>query len=118
MRMSSVDASPNHQVKLSSGGSTFRIMGMGKDEFPPLPEFGDEKAHTLEQAELRACSGASPTRSRTDETRYIAQRRLLQFQGGQSLACRDGRPPPGLVSKEMEVPRCERRGHHPSGKDR
>ena len=29
------DGSPNHQVKLTSGGSTFRIMGIGKDEFPP-----------------------------------------------------------------------------------
>src|ERR1700743_1386412 len=33
----SVDGSPNHQVKLSSGGSTFRIMGIGREEFPPLP---------------------------------------------------------------------------------
>ena len=48
----SIDSSPNHQVKLSSGGSNFRIMGIGKEEFPPLPEFGDEKAYTLEQLEL------------------------------------------------------------------
>ena len=48
------DAAPNHQVKLTSGGSTFRIMGIGKEEFPPLPEFGDEKAYTLEQGELTA----------------------------------------------------------------
>ena len=46
----SVDASPNHQVKLTSGGSTFRIMGLAKDEYPPLPEFGDEHLFTLEQA--------------------------------------------------------------------
>jgi DNA polymerase-3 subunit beta len=46
------DASPNHQVKLASGGSNFRIMGIGKEEFPPLPEFGVEKAYTLEQGEL------------------------------------------------------------------
>jgi DNA polymerase-3 subunit beta len=35
------DGSLNHQVKLTSGGSTFRIMGIGKEEIPPLPEFGD-----------------------------------------------------------------------------
>ena len=50
----SFDASPNHQVKLASGGSNFRIMGIGKDEFPPLPEFGDDRTFTLEQAELTA----------------------------------------------------------------
>ena len=42
-----LDASPNHQVKLTSGGSTFRIMGIGREEFPPLPEFGEEKAYSL-----------------------------------------------------------------------
>jgi DNA polymerase III subunit beta len=46
----SFDATPNHQVKLASGGSNFRIMGIGKEEFPPLPEFGDERSFTLEQA--------------------------------------------------------------------
>ena len=28
----SFDAAPNHQVKLSSGGSVFRIMGIGKED--------------------------------------------------------------------------------------
>ena len=46
------DAAPNHQVKLSSGGSNFRIMGIGREDFPPLAEIGDEKAYSLEQGEL------------------------------------------------------------------
>src|ERR1700681_4507373 len=66
-----VDASPNHQVKLSSGGSTFRIMGMGKEEFPPLPEFGDEKAYALEQAELATMLRSVAYAQSSDETRYI-----------------------------------------------
>jgi len=48
------DGSPNHQVKLSSGGSNFRIMGIGREDFPPLPEFGEEKAYTLQQDELNS----------------------------------------------------------------
>src|SRR3569833_1657965 len=39
--------SPNHQVKLTSGGSTFRIMNISIEEFPPLPEFSEEKAYAL-----------------------------------------------------------------------
>src|SRR5579883_2396133 len=66
-----VDASPNHQVKLSSGGSTFRIMGIARDEFPPLPEFGDEKAFSLDQAELSAMLRKVEYAQSTDETRYI-----------------------------------------------
>ena len=37
----SLDTTPSHQAKLSSGGSTFRISGIAKDEFPPLPDFGE-----------------------------------------------------------------------------
>ncbi len=34
------DAAPNHQVKLSSGGSTFRIMGIGKEMDVPAESSG------------------------------------------------------------------------------
>jgi len=85
----SVDASPNHQVKLSSGGSTFRIMGIGRDEFPPLPEFGDEKVDYAQS---------------TDETRYILNGVYFNFRDGKlSLVATDGRRL-AVVSKEMEIP--------------
>src|ERR1017187_8582712 len=87
-----VDASPNHQVKLSSGGSTFRIMGMGKDEFPPLPEFGDEKAYTLQQAELAAMLRSVSYAQSQDETRYTLNGVYFNFkEGSLSLVATDGR---------------------------
>src|SRR5450755_4911374 len=46
------DAGANHQVKLTSGGSHFKIMGIGAEEFPRLPDTGVDKTFTLEQAEL------------------------------------------------------------------
>jgi len=98
------DASPNHQVKLASGGSTFRIMGIGKEEFPPLPEFGDEKAYTLEQTELTAMLKSVAYAQSTDETRYILNGVYFNFKDGKlSLVATDGRRL-ALVSKEMEVP--------------
>jgi DNA polymerase-3 subunit beta len=100
----SVDASPNHQVKLSSGGSTFRIMGMGKDEFPPLPEFGDEKAHTLQQSELAAMLKSVSYAQSQDETRYTLNGVYFNFkEGSLTLVATDGRRL-ALVSKDMEVP--------------
>jgi len=100
----SVDASPNHQVKLSSGGSTFRIMGMGKDEFPPLPEFGDEKAYTLDQAELSGMLRKVAYAQSTDETRYILNGVYFNFRDGKlSLVATDGRRL-AVVAKELEVP--------------
>lgn len=100
----SFDASPNHQVKLTSGGSTFRIMGIGKEEFPPLPEFGDEKAYTLAQAELTAMLKSVAYAQSTDETRYILNGVYFNFKDGKlSLVATDGRRL-ALVSKEMDVP--------------
>ena len=98
------DATPNHQVKLTSGGSTFRIMGIGKEEFPPLPEFGDEKSFTLEQAELTAMIKSVSYAQSSDETRYILNGVYFNFRDGKlSLVATDGRRL-ALISKELEVP--------------
>ncbi len=100
----SVDASPNHQVKIASGGSNFRIMGIGKEEFPPLPEFGDEKAYDLEQEELTAMLKSVAYAQSTDETRYILNGVYFNFKDGKlTLVATDGRRL-ALTSKEMEVP--------------
>ena len=99
-----LDASPNHQVKLTSGGSTFRIMGIGKEEFPPLPEFGEEKAYSLEQGELATMLKSVAYAQSTDETRYILNGVYFNFKDGKlSLVATDGRRL-ALVSKEMDVP--------------
>jgi DNA polymerase-3 subunit beta len=98
------DGSPNHQVKLTSGGSTFRIMGIGKDEFPPLPEFGEEKAYSLEQAELATMLKSVSYAQSTDETRYILNGVYFNFKDGKlALVATDGRRL-ALVGKEMDVP--------------
>ena len=98
------DAAPNHSVKLASGGSTFRIMGIGKEEFPPLAEFGDEKAYSLEQAELSSMLRSVAYAQSTDETRYILNGVYFNFKDGKlSLVATDGRRL-ALIGKEMEVP--------------
>ena len=98
------DATPAHQVKLTSGGSTFRIMGIGKEEFPPLPEFGEEKAYSLEQAELVTMLKSVAYAQSTDETRYILNGVYFNFKDGKlSLVATDGRRL-ALISKEMDVP--------------
>ena len=98
------DGAPNHQVKIASGGSNFRIMGIGKEEFPPLPEFGDEKSFTLEQAELTAMLKSVAYAQSTDETRYILNGVYFNFKDGKlALVATDGRRL-ALISKELDVP--------------
>ena len=98
------DASPNHQVKLTSGGSNFKIMGIGKEEFPPLPEFGEEKSFTLDQPELTSMLKSVSYAQSSDETRYILNGVYFNFKDGKlSLVATDGRRL-ALISKELEVP--------------
>ncbi len=97
------DASPNHQVKLSSGGSNFKIMGIGKEEFPPLPEFGDEKSFSLSQEELMTMLQSVSYAQSSDETRYILNGVYFAFKDAKfTLVATDGRRL-ALISKEMEV---------------
>jgi DNA polymerase-3 subunit beta len=98
------DASPSHQVKLVSGGSNFRIMGIGKEEFPPLPEFGDEKSFTLAQSELTSMLKSVAYAQSADETRYILNGIYFNFKDGKlTLVATDGRRL-ALIGKEMDVP--------------
>ena len=100
----SVDVSANHQVKLTSGGSNFKIMGIGKEDFPPLPEFGDEKSYTLEQSELTEMLKSVAYAQSNDETRYILNGVYFSFgEGKLTLVATDGRRL-AHISKEMEVP--------------
>jgi len=100
----SLDSSPNHQVKLTSGGSQFRIMGIGKDEFPPLPDFGEDKSFSLEQPELVNMLKSVAYAQSADETRYILNGVYLNFRDGKlSLVATDGRRL-ALISKELEFP--------------
>jgi DNA polymerase-3 subunit beta len=101
------DASPSHQVKLVSGGSNFRIMGIGKEEFPPLPEFGDEKSFTLAQAELTMMLKSVAYAQSADETRYILNGIYFNFKDGKlTLVATDGRRL-ALIGKEMDVPAAD-----------
>jgi DNA polymerase-3 subunit beta len=100
----SFDSAPNHQVKLNSGGSVFRIMGIGKEEFPPLPDFSDDKTFSLEQAELISMLRSVAYAQSSDETRYILNGVYFNFRDGKlSLVATDGRRL-ALIAKELEVP--------------
>jgi len=98
-----VDASANHQVKIASGGSNFKIMGIGAEEFPKLPDTGNDKSFTFEQGELATMLSNVAYAQSTDETRYILNGVYFNFKDGKvALVATDGRRL-ALVSKEVEV---------------
>jgi len=100
----SFDAAANHQVKIASGGSNFRIMGIGAEEFPKLPDSSEDKNYSLDQGELATMLGNVAYAQSTDETRYILNGVYFNFKDGKlALVATDGRRL-ALVSKEMTVP--------------
>jgi DNA polymerase-3 subunit beta len=100
----SIDTSPAHQAKVTSGGSQFKIMGMGKEEFPGLPEFEDEKALMLEQLDFAQMLKHVSYAQSSDETRYILNGVYINFKEGRlTLVATDGRRL-AKVEKATEVP--------------
>lgn len=100
----SFDSTASHQVKIASGGSNFRIMGIGAEEFPKLPDTDDDKTFSIEQGELATMLSNVAYAQSTDETRYILNGVYFNFKDGKlALVATDGRRL-ALVSKEMTVP--------------
>ncbi len=99
-----LDSSPGHQTKIASGSSTFRIMGIGQEEFPPLPAFTDERSFVMRQDDLvRMLKSVSYAQS-SDETRYILNGVYFSFQDERlNLVATDGRRL-ALIGKELEFP--------------
>lgn len=98
-----VETTSGHQTKITSGASSFRIMGMDKDEFPPLPEFSDERQFDLGQDELSGMLKSVSYAQSTDETRYILNGVYFRFDEGKlTLVATDGRRL-ALTSQDLEV---------------
>jgi len=99
-----LETSTSHQAKVTSGGSQFKIMGMGKEEFPGLPEFEDEKAFMLDQLDFAQMLKHVSYAQSTDETRYILNGVYINFKEGKlTLVATDGRRL-AKVEKATEVP--------------
>jgi len=91
------------QAKVSSGTATFRIMGIARDEFPPLPSFSDKHSFVLKQDDLQRMLKSVSYAQSTDESRYIMNGVYFSFEDGRlTLAATDGRRL-AVVGKEMEV---------------
>lgn len=105
-----VEASANHQVKIASGGSNFKIMGISREEFPALPEFSDDRSFTIEQGVLAGMIKSVSYAQSSDETRYMLNGVYFNFteaaedaeSGKLSLVATDGRRL-AKIDNDMEV---------------
>lgn len=98
-----IEATSGNQAKIASGGSLFRIMGIGEEEFPPLPSFEDQHVYNLAQDELVNMLKSVSYAQSADENRYILNGVYFIFgEDKMTLVATDGRRL-ALTGKEMEV---------------
>ena len=98
-----VETSDKQQAKITSGGSNFKIMGIGSDEFPPLPTFENRKVFELSQEQIVGMLKSVSYAQSNDENRYILNGVYFNFADEQlTLVATDGRRL-GLTSLATEV---------------
>lgn len=101
----------NNLLLIKTEFCEFRIMGVGREEFPKLPEFQDKKAIILEQAGLKQMLNLIYFAVSMDETRYILNGILFKISrdnlemvatDGKRLALIERKIPPDL-DRDIQV---------------
>lgn len=67
----SITTKKNNLVIIDAESCQFKIMGLGREEFPKLPEFKDKEAVKVEQLILKQMFSLTVFAASTDETRYV-----------------------------------------------
>ncbi|WP_367872508.1 DNA polymerase III subunit beta [Luteolibacter sp. Populi] len=98
----SVDA--KNIASIQSGPSFFKIIGLGQDDFPPLPDFEGAKEFRMPQALLRDGLKKTSYAISTDETRYVLNGIYTSFREGKlTLVATDGRRL-AMVENDLDFP--------------
>ena len=97
-----IESTDNYQVKISSGGSRFKIMGMDSSSFPQLPSISDSAQYSIDQTALLTMIKSVSYAQSTDANRHILNGIYFKFENKQlTLVATDGRRL-GLISKDIE----------------
>jgi len=98
----SVDA--KNVASIQSGPSFFKIIGLGQDDFPPLPDFEGAKEFRMPQQQLRDGLKKTSYAISTDETRYVLNGIYTSFRDGKlTLVATDGRRL-AMVENDLDFP--------------
>ncbi|MCB1236591.1 MAG: DNA polymerase III subunit beta, partial [Verrucomicrobiae bacterium] len=100
----SVEVDSDNVATVRSGPSFFKILGLDREEFPPLPDFEEAREFTIEQKALHDALKKTSYAISTDETRYVLNGIFCSFKGGSlTLVATDGRRL-AMVEQDLEFP--------------
>lgn len=87
-----VELGGKNQVKIKSGGSNFKMMGISAQEFPALPSFENNRAFELSQSAVVGMLKTVSYAQSTDENRYVLNGVYFNFSDEKlRLVATDGR---------------------------
>jgi DNA polymerase-3 subunit beta len=99
-----VEVDERNFCSIRSGASYYKINGLGADEFPPPPQFKEEKKVVLPQEKLRGMLKKTSFAVSLDESRYVLNGIFLSLKDHKlTMVATDGRRL-ALVDEETEVP--------------
>ena len=82
----------NNAVNIKAGKSYFKIMGLGEEDYPKLPEWNPQEAVELDQSLLKESLLLTSFAISHDETRYVLNGVLLSVNGNRiRFVATDGR---------------------------
>ncbi len=88
----SITTQKNNSAIIETGQCQFKIMGLGREEFPKLPEFKDKEVIKLEQGVLKQMLNLTAFAVSIDESRYILNGILFRIsKNNLMLVATDGK---------------------------
>jgi DNA polymerase-3 subunit beta len=98
-----IEADEKNLSSIRSGSSFYKINGLGADEFPPLPQFKDDKKVILPQETIKSMMRKTSFAVSTDESRYVLNGLFLSMKENKmTMVATDGRRL-ALVDEEVDI---------------
>ncbi len=92
-----------NNCSISSGASFYKINGLSAEEFPPMPQFKDDKKIVLPQETLKGMMRKTSFAISTDESRYVLNGIFLSLKDHKmTMVATDGRRL-ALVDEEADI---------------
>src|SRR5439155_5985371 len=98
-----LEVDEKHVCSIRSGPSFYRINGLSADEFPPLPNFKEDKKVALPQETVKGMMKKTSFAISTDESRYVLNGIYISLKDHKmTMVATDGRRL-ALVDEEVDV---------------
>lgn len=101
----SISVKKNNLVNIECERNIFKIMGLGKEEFPQLPEIKEKDSMVMEQKKLKKMLNMTGFAVSHDETRYVLNGILFVIKPTHiRLVATDGRRL-AMIEEKMQLPK-------------